>query len=324
MARLHATFSAGSLLAALLASGMTAATGSVAAHFGVAVALLAVLGVCARTTRRRAGGGPGDVRTEAGAAPPVPPLPGDAVDVRRDGLRHGRRGRHERLVRPLPGGRRRGVRGTRAPGHRRGLRDDGRRPPVRRRLARPLGRRTGRPGRQRGGRHWPRRRPDRRRRRPGPGRLRLHGPGHRRRDSLRLRGRRPAGLGRADPRRRDGHHRSAGRPAAHRLHRRRHRPGVGDGRRLRRGGRRRPVQHPHPLDPGTGRPGRDLARRPAPPPRRPRSPPRPRPPPEQQPARLGRRRGAAAQRPGDQHARHEAEHMGRVRHGAGLGDGPAG
>ncbi|MGI5276380.1 MFS transporter [Streptomyces rochei] len=49
MARLHATFSAGSLLAALLASGMTAATGSVAAHFGVAVALLAVLGVCART-----------------------------------------------------------------------------------------------------------------------------------------------------------------------------------------------------------------------------------------------------------------------------------
>ncbi|MFE2358136.1 MFS transporter [Streptomyces parvulus] len=49
MAKLHATFSAGSLLAALLASGMTAATGSVAAHFGVAVVLLAALGAAART-----------------------------------------------------------------------------------------------------------------------------------------------------------------------------------------------------------------------------------------------------------------------------------
>ncbi|MFD7065433.1 MFS transporter [Streptomyces sp. NPDC059906] len=49
MAKLHAVFSAGSLLAALLASGMTAATGSVAAHFGVAVVLLAALGVTART-----------------------------------------------------------------------------------------------------------------------------------------------------------------------------------------------------------------------------------------------------------------------------------
>ncbi|WP_328563303.1 MFS transporter [Streptomyces coelicoflavus] len=49
MARLHAVFSAGSLLAALLASGMTAATGSVAAHFGVAVALLVALGATART-----------------------------------------------------------------------------------------------------------------------------------------------------------------------------------------------------------------------------------------------------------------------------------
>ncbi|WP_217170988.1 MFS transporter [Streptomyces sp. AC512_CC834] len=49
MAKLHATFSAGSLLAALLASGMTAATGSVAAHFAVAAALLAVLGASART-----------------------------------------------------------------------------------------------------------------------------------------------------------------------------------------------------------------------------------------------------------------------------------
>ncbi|MFF0589669.1 MFS transporter [Streptomyces sp. NPDC003781] len=49
MARLHAVFSAGSLLAALLASGMTAATESVPAHFGAAVVLLAALGVTART-----------------------------------------------------------------------------------------------------------------------------------------------------------------------------------------------------------------------------------------------------------------------------------
>ncbi|MDN3245212.1 MFS transporter [Streptomyces mutabilis] len=49
MAKLHATFSAGSLLAALVASGMTAATGSVVAHFGVAVVLLVVLGASART-----------------------------------------------------------------------------------------------------------------------------------------------------------------------------------------------------------------------------------------------------------------------------------
>ncbi|WP_308406256.1 MFS transporter [Streptomyces sp. AC602_WCS936] len=49
MAKLHATFSAGSLLAALVASGMTAVTGSVAAHFGVAAALLVVLGASART-----------------------------------------------------------------------------------------------------------------------------------------------------------------------------------------------------------------------------------------------------------------------------------
>ncbi|MEU9451975.1 MFS transporter [Streptomyces sp. NPDC048277] len=48
MARLHATFSAGSLLAALLASGMNAATSSVAAHFGVAAALLVLLTAVAR------------------------------------------------------------------------------------------------------------------------------------------------------------------------------------------------------------------------------------------------------------------------------------
>ncbi|MFE5037892.1 MFS transporter [Streptomyces sp. NPDC056683] len=48
MARLHATFSAGSLLAALLASGMNAATSSVAAHFGVAAVVLVLLAALAR------------------------------------------------------------------------------------------------------------------------------------------------------------------------------------------------------------------------------------------------------------------------------------
>ncbi|GAB2804524.1 MFS transporter [Streptomyces daliensis] len=49
MARLHATFSAGSLLAALLASGTTALTPSVTAHFAAAALLLVLLGACART-----------------------------------------------------------------------------------------------------------------------------------------------------------------------------------------------------------------------------------------------------------------------------------
>jgi Na+/melibiose symporter-like transporter len=48
MARLHATFSGGSLLAALLASGMNAATSSVAAHFGVAAVILVLLTAGAR------------------------------------------------------------------------------------------------------------------------------------------------------------------------------------------------------------------------------------------------------------------------------------
>ncbi|MCF3135048.1 MFS transporter [Streptomyces olivochromogenes] len=48
MARLHATFSAGSLLAALLASGMNAVTSSVAAHFGVAAVVLVLLVALAR------------------------------------------------------------------------------------------------------------------------------------------------------------------------------------------------------------------------------------------------------------------------------------
>ncbi|MEV0254151.1 MFS transporter [Streptomyces sp. NPDC050732] len=43
MARLHATFSGGSLLAALLASGMNAVTSTVAVHFGAAAALLLLL-----------------------------------------------------------------------------------------------------------------------------------------------------------------------------------------------------------------------------------------------------------------------------------------
>ncbi|MFB7906844.1 MFS transporter [Kitasatospora sp. NPDC056076] len=48
MSRLHATFSAGSLLAALLASGVNAFTGSLVVHFGLAAALLAVLALAAR------------------------------------------------------------------------------------------------------------------------------------------------------------------------------------------------------------------------------------------------------------------------------------
>ncbi|MDI5971547.1 MFS transporter [Streptomyces sp. SL13] len=43
MARLHATFSAGSLFAALLASGMNALTSTVVAHFGVAAVILVLL-----------------------------------------------------------------------------------------------------------------------------------------------------------------------------------------------------------------------------------------------------------------------------------------
>ncbi|MGP3987184.1 MFS transporter [Streptomyces sp. 3N207] len=49
MARLHATFSGGSLLAALLASGVNALTPSVGVHFGAAVAVLVLLGAYART-----------------------------------------------------------------------------------------------------------------------------------------------------------------------------------------------------------------------------------------------------------------------------------
>ncbi|MEU9045010.1 MULTISPECIES: MFS transporter [unclassified Kitasatospora] len=48
MSRLHATFSAGSLLAALLASGVNAFTGALAVHFGLAAVLLAALVAAAR------------------------------------------------------------------------------------------------------------------------------------------------------------------------------------------------------------------------------------------------------------------------------------
>ncbi|MEU1868866.1 MULTISPECIES: MFS transporter [unclassified Streptomyces] len=74
MARLHAVFSAGSLLAALLASGMTAATGSVAAHFGVAVVLLAALGVTARTGLLDEDA-PADAAATADAPRPADPEP---------------------------------------------------------------------------------------------------------------------------------------------------------------------------------------------------------------------------------------------------------
>ncbi|MGV9880241.1 MFS transporter [Streptomyces sp. NPDC003006] len=49
MARLHATFSGGSLLAALLASGMNAVTTEVAVHFAAAAAILLLLVAYART-----------------------------------------------------------------------------------------------------------------------------------------------------------------------------------------------------------------------------------------------------------------------------------
>ncbi|MET9360583.1 MFS transporter [Streptomyces sp. NPDC006632] len=48
MARMHATFSAGSLFAALLASGVTSLSPALPAHFGTAAALVAVLVLAAR------------------------------------------------------------------------------------------------------------------------------------------------------------------------------------------------------------------------------------------------------------------------------------
>jgi MFS family permease len=75
MAKLHAVFSAGSLLAALLASGMTAATGSVAAHFGVAVVLLAALGAAARTGLLDEDAAPADAGAPVAAPAPADPAP---------------------------------------------------------------------------------------------------------------------------------------------------------------------------------------------------------------------------------------------------------
>uniref|UniRef100_A0AAU2V282 MFS transporter n=1 Tax=Streptomyces sp. NBC_00003 TaxID=2903608 RepID=A0AAU2V282_9ACTN len=49
MARMHATFSAGSLFAALLASGVTSLSSALPAHFGTATALLVMLVLAART-----------------------------------------------------------------------------------------------------------------------------------------------------------------------------------------------------------------------------------------------------------------------------------
>ncbi|MER6163547.1 MFS transporter [Streptomyces violaceorubidus] len=83
MARLHAVFSAGSLLAALLASGMTAATGSVTAHFGVAVVLLAALGATARTGLLDEDAPAERAAPADAAAPPGSPAPAAPEPARR-------------------------------------------------------------------------------------------------------------------------------------------------------------------------------------------------------------------------------------------------
>ncbi|CAM5737932.1 MFS transporter [Streptomyces hirsutus] len=90
MARLHATFSAGSLAAALLASGMNVVTHTVSAHFAAAAALLLLLLAAARprlsaderargsgriqgpSRRRRPGGPRRRRRAPRRAAPPRP------------------------------------------------------------------------------------------------------------------------------------------------------------------------------------------------------------------------------------------------------------
>lgn len=69
MARLHATFSAGSLGAALLASGVNTLTGSLAAHFGAAAVILLLLVGYAQTgllTKDQQPGEPGE-SVESGA-----------------------------------------------------------------------------------------------------------------------------------------------------------------------------------------------------------------------------------------------------------------
>ncbi|QKW50842.1 MFS transporter [Streptomyces buecherae] len=77
MAKLHAVFSAGSLFAALLASGMNALTDSVAAHFGAAAAIIALLVVATRShllpdeTPTEQAGGTAERAGDAGPAAPV-------------------------------------------------------------------------------------------------------------------------------------------------------------------------------------------------------------------------------------------------------------
>ncbi|MFD3734440.1 MFS transporter [Streptomyces sp. NPDC058632] len=67
MAQLHATFSAGSLAAALLASGMTVVTHAVSAHFAAAAALLLLLLAIARPRLTADDQAPGPGREEAAA-----------------------------------------------------------------------------------------------------------------------------------------------------------------------------------------------------------------------------------------------------------------
>ncbi|MEU3963631.1 MFS transporter [Streptomyces buecherae] len=76
MAKLHAVFSAGSLFAALLASGMNALTDSVAAHFGAAAAIIALLVVATRShllPDEAAAEQAGDAADQAGDADPAAP-----------------------------------------------------------------------------------------------------------------------------------------------------------------------------------------------------------------------------------------------------------
>ncbi|MET9479820.1 MFS transporter [Streptomyces sp. NPDC006638] len=84
MSRLHATFSGGSLAAALLASGMNTVTSTVIVHFGVAAVLLVLLAAYARPgllARERSAGATADAAAaaeaaaEAAAAPDAPDAP---------------------------------------------------------------------------------------------------------------------------------------------------------------------------------------------------------------------------------------------------------
>ncbi|MFE6870779.1 MFS transporter [Kitasatospora sp. NPDC057692] len=76
MSRLHATFSAGSLLAALLASGVTAVTTTLSAHFAIAAAVLAVLLLLAQT----------GMLADEPAAETAVEAPADAAPAKRRGI----------------------------------------------------------------------------------------------------------------------------------------------------------------------------------------------------------------------------------------------